>query len=90
MYRIGYDRRASDDIARLDRSVLPAIERAIRERLSTNPTIFGKPLRHPLAGLWALRVGEYRVVYRLQKDVVQVIFVGLRSTAYAEVQKRLT
>lgn len=69
------------------------IIKAIRERLSTEPEKFGKPLRGDLKGYWKLRVGEYRVIYEILKErvVVYVIKVGLRRNeeVYRAVLKRL-
>jgi len=44
------------------------------------------PLRFELAGLYKLRVGDWRVVYRLLEDerVVLVVRLGHRSEVYEE------
>ncbi len=60
------------------------IHRAIVEKLAEHPDIFGKPLRLSLWGSWSLRVGEYRVIYRIEGKTVQVILFGHRSTIYQE------
>ena len=61
----------------------------IEQKLTLEPTHFGKPLRNPLFGLWSLRVGDYRVIYRIMKDVVRVEVIGHRSTIYPEAKGRL-
>ncbi|MBM3852473.1 MAG: type II toxin-antitoxin system RelE/ParE family toxin [Verrucomicrobia bacterium] len=49
---------------------------------STNPALFGKPLRGSKHGLWRYRVRDYRIICRLEKNVLVVIVlaVGHRST----------
>ncbi len=43
-----------------------------------------KRLKGPLAGYWRYRVGDWRVVYRVEKDnrIVVVILVAHRREAY--------
>jgi len=53
------------------------------DALSERPDI-GKPLRRELDGLWAARVGRYRVIYRWSRSRVNVVAVGPRATIYEE------
>jgi mRNA-degrading endonuclease RelE of RelBE toxin-antitoxin system len=39
--------------------------KAIRERLETDPISYGKPLRKNLNGYRRLRVGRYRIIYKI-------------------------
>jgi mRNA interferase RelE/StbE len=52
--------------------------------LRENPRRVGKPLREPLAPLYAARRGEYRVIYRIvdQRLVIEVVSVVHRRDAY--------
>ena len=54
------------------------IRRAIEERLMVDPVAFGKPLQYSLAGHRRLRVGDYRIVYRIQPDEKQVLIVAIQ------------
>lgn len=82
-----------EDLARLDPPARALIVRAIRKKLTTHPTEFGKPLSGPLQGYWRLRVEAYRVIYRVERKrlVVLVIKVGVRRDAeiYTEAIPRL-
>ena len=51
--------------------------------LETDPFV-GKPLRAGLKGLWSLRVGKYRVVYKVVREegIVQLITIGHRKKVY--------
>jgi len=49
-----------------------------------DPRTLGQPLQGRLTGLWRYRVGDYRVIARLEHDrlVVMVIDIGHRSAVY--------
>ena len=48
------------------------IKRAIEERLATKPEVYGKPLLRTLKGYWKLRVGEYRVVFKISGNDLRI------------------
>lgn len=73
-------------IARKDRD---AIKHAIEEKLTTHPETFGKPLRRSLKGYRRLRVGDYRIIFRIQDTTVKIFAIGHRSTVYEEYVRRL-
>ena len=52
--------------------------------LRENPRRVGKPLREPLAPLYSVRRGEYRVLYRIvdRRLVIEVVTVTHRRDAY--------
>jgi mRNA interferase RelE/StbE len=54
------------------------------EKLSDNPEL-GKPLTANLAGLWSLRIGDYRAVYQIKNNelVVFVIKIGHRKDIHS-------
>ena len=54
------------------------IKRAIEKRLITNPMDFGKPLQYSLKGHRRLRVGDYRVIYRIEARTKTVIIVAIQ------------
>jgi len=58
------------------------IKRAIEERLTIDPVKLGKPLRYSLFGLRRLRVGDWRIIYRINDDVVEIIKIGNRKYVY--------
>ena len=79
-YAEAFDRRSLEDIPKDDRR---RIQRAMEEKLMTLPQVFGKPLRRSLRGYWSLRVGKYRVLYRIEKQHVYIFDIGYRSKIYA-------
>lgn len=77
----------------IDNPAQQKIIKAIRKKLTTDPERYGEPLKGDLKGLWKLRVGQYRLVYEIQTDKIQVyiIKVGVRrdEEVYKEAIKRL-
>lgn len=82
-----------EDLPDLDPSVQKRIVRAIEKKLTVNPRQYGEPLRGELFGYWKLRVDDYRVVYRMKENALEVfvIQVGIRRDfeVYEAVLKRL-
>ena len=80
---INYQIRYSEKVGRkqvpaLSSSAKEAIRRAIEERLMVDPIAFGKPLRYSLKGHRRLRVGDYRIVYRIALNQKLVIIVAIK------------
>ena len=62
---------------------------AIEEKLTTQPETYGKPLRRSLKNYRKLRVGDYRIIFRIQDDTVRVFVIQHRSVVYSAAAKRL-
>lgn len=87
IYRIEYiDSVVDEDIAKLPKTMRILIKRAIEERLTVDPIGFGKPLRYSLKGHRRLRVGDYRIVYRInsEKHLVTIVIIKHRKDVYEE------
>ncbi|HQU08729.1 MAG TPA: type II toxin-antitoxin system RelE/ParE family toxin [Opitutales bacterium] len=74
-----------DDIPHLATTASKFIKRAIEERLKVDPLGFGKPLRYSLSGHRSLRVGDYRIIYRIEpsKHTVLIIAIKHRKDVYS-------
>ncbi len=85
-WTVEWDERAIRDARKLDPQVRKNIISYLRERISTeeDPRRFGKPLLADLSGLWRYRVGDYRILCRIEDDkvVVLVLAVGHRRNIY--------
>ena len=77
------------DLPKINENIKLRIKKAIEERLMTDPTKYGKPLRRSLKGYWKLRVGDYRVVYRIKGADVFVFGIIHRKEVYKDVNSRL-
>ena len=67
-----------EDIPKLPKRVQKTIKQAIEERLMVDPIGFGKPLRYSLKGHRRLRVGDYRIVYRIDAENSTVIIIAIK------------
>ncbi len=79
----------SVDLPNLSAEWKEKIRRAIEQRLTTHPDLYGKPLRRSLKGYRKLRVGDWRVIFRIQKDKVKIFIIQHRSAVYNEMEKRI-
>jgi mRNA interferase RelE/StbE len=85
MYIIRYEPNVlKKDIPALPEPFKSLIKRAIEERLTVNPIGFGKPLRYSLKGHRRLRVGDYRIVYRIDapSNLVIIFTIQHRKDVY--------
>ena len=82
-YRVIYHSAVlSEDLPSINRNLQVRIARAIEQRLTTEPSYYGEPLRHRLKGYWKLRVGDYRVVYQIIDQEVRVLRIDHRKDVY--------
>ncbi len=77
-----------DDIPVLNKKIKSRIKKAIETRLTSKPHMYGKPLRKTLKGYWKLRVGDYRVVFKVVKSEVRIPGIIHRKKVYDEIGKR--
>ena len=86
-YQIEYLNSVVDeDIPNLPKTIRNLIKRAIEERLAIDPIGLGKPLRYSFKGHRRLRVGDYRIVFRVdvEKRIVTVVVIKHRKDVYEE------
>ena len=88
VWAVEFDDRARRELRKLPPDAQQSILRYLRERVagSADPRAFGKALRMNLAGLWRYRVGDYRLICRIEEDrlVVLVLKVGHRREVYED------
>lgn len=85
MWRVRYAGSVIEqDIPKLGSSARQRIQKAIETKLFIDPQRFGKPLRYSLHHLRSLRVGDYRVLYHLDHEMmmVSVVSIGHRKDVY--------
>jgi mRNA interferase RelE/StbE len=70
------------DLPGLNRDIRNLLKTAIENRLNRAPADYGKPLRGELWPLWSLRVGDYRIVYRIEQRTARVIRIAHRKDVY--------
>ncbi len=77
------------DLPRIDEKNKSMIKRAIEERLTTRPEVFGRPLLRSLKGYWKLRVGDYRVVFKISGNDLRIFEIIHRKKVYQDVGRRI-
>ncbi len=81
-----FEDRALRELKRLSRTDQERVLRYLKQRViaSGDPKAFGKALRNQFAGLWRYRIGDVRMICRLEDDrlVVLVVKVGHRRNVY--------
>lgn len=77
------------DITKINEKLRLRIKKAIEERLQTVPHQYGEPLRKTLKGYWKLRVGDYRVVFKIVETEVWILGIIHRKDVYGKIEKRV-
>jgi mRNA interferase RelE/StbE len=67
------------DIPKLNADVRQRIRRAIENRLLIAPQEYGEPLRKTLKGYWKLRVGDYRIVFKVVEKEIYILGICHRK-----------
>jgi mRNA interferase RelE/StbE len=85
-WRVEFNRDAAREYRKLGEPARRAILRVLRERIATDedPRRLGKPLLSDLKGLWRYRVGDHRIVAKIENErlLVLVVTVGHRREVY--------
>ena len=86
-YKIVYKKSVKKDLKTISKETKYLIRRSIEEKLAHDPVKFGLPLRRTLKGYMKLRVGDYRVIYSINKKTitVHVIKIGHRKDVYKKI-----
>ena len=78
-----------EDIPRLSNAYKRRIKENIERKLAERPEIFGEPLRKSLKGYRKLRVGDYRIIFKVQGKTIYILLIEHRSVVYREINKRI-
>ena len=87
MYKIVLSKEASKYYQKVDKATRNRLNNALNQ-LINNPfnaqNYDIKPLHEPLKGLWRLRVGKLRIIYRVEKKKmkIQIATICSRGKAY--------
>ncbi len=77
------------DIPLLDKRIKERIKTAIESRLVNAPHQYGEPLRKTLKGYWKLRVGDYRVIFKITGNEIRILAIVNRKDVYTKIFKRI-
>lgn len=79
-FSIIWDEKAYDDLKKLEASIYRRIEKKVSE-LSEDP--YSKDIKK-LKGIegYRLRIGDYRVIFEIEGNMIQILKVGHRKNIY--------
>jgi mRNA interferase RelE/StbE len=90
MYEIIYaDEVVKEDLPSILEPWKSEIRHAIEAKLMIRPEVYSRPLRRSLKGYRKLRVGGYRVVFRIDDNKVKIFVIQHRSAVYIIAPDRL-
>jgi mRNA interferase RelE/StbE len=78
-----------EDFKKIDSSQKVRILKVIKKKLSLAPNDYGEPLLGEFKNYWKLRIGDYRVIYKIIKERVLVLVINVGIRRDAEVYKEL-
>lgn len=85
-WKIEFDAGVEKDLKKLGHTAQKKILTYIKEKImpSENPRLLGKPLSGKLSDIWRYRVGDYRLLAKIEDGdfVILVIHVGHRKDVY--------
>lgn len=85
-YTVEYTKTAVKQLKEMDKKIASFILAYIEAKLVNceNPRIVGKPLQASLNDKWRYRVGDYRILAKIDdhKVIITVVEIGHRSEIY--------
>jgi mRNA interferase RelE/StbE len=84
MWEVFWDEKSLEDLQSLDKATAKKIVNKVSKFLARDPIALGKPLSGRLGGLMRYRFGDYRVIFEVNKMVVQILVlrIGHRKNIY--------
>jgi mRNA interferase RelE/StbE len=86
-YIVHYHQEIPNDLSSIPVNMRLRIKKAIETRLSADPIKYGDFLRRSLKGYRKMRVGDYRVIYKLQSKNIFILKIGHRKEVYSRIRK---
>jgi mRNA interferase RelE/StbE len=77
MYKVTFHDKTKKDLSGVNKNELLVIKRVITEKLKKNPLLFGKNLRESLKNHRSIRVGKFRIIYKIVSKQIHILATGL-------------
>ncbi|MBI1821633.1 MAG: type II toxin-antitoxin system RelE/ParE family toxin [Nitrospirae bacterium] len=78
-----------NDLPLINKKLKERIKKAIEERLLVSPEQYGEPLRKTLKRYWKMRVGDYRVVFKITGQEILILGICHRKEVYQIAEDRI-
>ncbi len=89
MYKIIYHTKVvKDDISKLDQKTKDRIKKSIESKLLEHPELYSNHLKNTLSNYRKLRVGDYRVIFKIVQKKIKILIIGHRKDIYKLVLNR--
>ncbi|MDB4349680.1 type II toxin-antitoxin system RelE/ParE family toxin [Omnitrophica bacterium] len=88
-YKLLYHPAVLKDLRKVPSDAKSRIREAIETRLLEDPVSRGKPLRQSLKGHRKFRVGDWRVIYRIDRSTIIILKIGHRREVYQDAASRV-
>ncbi|WP_204305172.1 type II toxin-antitoxin system RelE family toxin [Desulfurobacterium thermolithotrophum] len=90
-YKVLYHHKIPEDLREISSETKKRIKSAIENKLMTFPEKYGIPLRKNLKGFWKLRVGDYRIVFKINRAEKEIYILAIlhRRKVYEIAKKRI-
>ena len=77
------------DLPKIDTPIKLRIKKAIERKLMIDPVKYGNPLRKTLKGYRKLRIGDYRIVYKVENEYIFILGICHRKEIYKKAELRI-
>ena len=78
MYNVHYLEEVLKDIKNIPTNVRKTIKSAIETRIMIDPFSYGKPLRYSWKGHRRIRVGDYRIIYKIIEEKKEILIIAIK------------
>lgn len=89
IYKLLYHPLVAKDIEDIPENIKSRIRKAIEQRIGVDPVKAGRPLQKSLVGHRKMRVGDYRVIYRVKGNTIIILKIGHRREVYERAESRI-
>ena len=89
-YKLRYHPDLRDeDLPKINKNIQKRIKTAIEKRLLVAPERYSEPLRRTLKGYRKLRVGDYRIVLKLQDEDILILGICHSKDVHERIERRI-
>ena len=85
-YHVEFTKSAYKSLSKLDKYTAKMLMNWISDKLdnSEDPRLYGKALSANPSGLWQYRVGDYRIITKIEDDklIILIVSIGHRREIY--------
>jgi len=85
-YLVEYGKTAAKQLKKVDKKIAAFIVSYIDEKLVNceNPRLFGKALKGGSSDIWRYRVGDYRILAKIEDErvIITIVEIGHRKEVY--------